>query len=707
MACLRVLHLADTHLGFALGRRPATDRVRGGDFLDAFRSALRPAAEEPVDLVLVAGDLFDGPSPPEVALAAVIDGFSPLLASGTPIVIVPGHADGPLAEHSLWFAQPAVHVLDAPRTVCLTLRDRKIAVAGFSHTRPNARDRVGAAIEATGWRDVAADFRILLMHQRFEDPSWPPATARAMQQGDQVVPRDAIPNGFDYIAAGGIHRHTVIPRQTGNAGHAGTSLRGAAAPIVYPGATERRGFGAADEPRGVVIATLYDDRRSPEIDFRPHALPPMCSTPVDVSGRTRAAVHDATIAAASALPAGARWSLRLSGRWGHEGGPTAGLAAALRAARPDLWFEIDSRSVVASPRTGRIGKVAHAPTAGEAPALADVLSAITAPPAEIVTHAIVEVGALPTSTGVYAFADVAGRLLYIGKALRLRARVRGHLRGGAAGFFAGWTREIASVAVRPAESELEALLVEAELIRRWQPPFNQRARLWTRYGYIVADDRGGPLRVAAEPEPGHCAYGPFRGWAGIRRTCAAIDWLFGPSAASDLAPGREARAAFLAGRDDAALARRCASPDAAAHGDTLERLALSFAQARRLAQAAALVGGWLVLPAATGVKVAALGSFGVRIAALPGDRVATEANARELLSWSHAAAPTSGCVPKACVDAAILLRQWLRRNPRGAVFLPREDVLATPVPALAEWLSQSAVASLPGASVAEGVATPG
>jgi DNA repair exonuclease SbcCD nuclease subunit len=89
---IRVLLLADTHLGFDLPLRPRVKRRRRGpDFFANTRSALGPARLGEVDLVVHGGDLlFRSKVPPELVRMAL----EPLLEvadRGVPVVLVPGN----------------------------------------------------------------------------------------------------------------------------------------------------------------------------------------------------------------------------------------------------------------------------------------------------------------------------------------------------------------------------------------------------------------------------------------------------------------------------------------------------------------------------------------------------------------------------------------------------------------------------------------
>lgn len=77
--------------------------------------------------------------------------------------------------------------------------------------------------------------------------------------------------------------------------------------------------------------------------------------------------------------------------------------------------------------------------------------------------------ALPPSPGVYLFRDAAGTPIYIGKSINIRHRVFSHLRTPAE---AAMLQDTARVDCIPTAGDIGALLLEAQLIRAWQPAWN-------------------------------------------------------------------------------------------------------------------------------------------------------------------------------------------------------------------------------------------
>ena len=93
---------------------------------------------------------------------------------------------------------------------------------------------------------------------------------------------------------------------------------------------------------------------------------------------------------------------------------------------------------------------------------------------------------LPNEAGVYLFKDALGTILYVGKAASLRSRVRSYFLGS------NWTnaktgslvREIADIDYIVVDNEREALALENNLIKQYQPKFNVMLRDDKTYPYI-------------------------------------------------------------------------------------------------------------------------------------------------------------------------------------------------------------------------------
>lgn len=92
---------------------------------------------------------------------------------------------------------------------------------------------------------------------------------------------------------------------------------------------------------------------------------------------------------------------------------------------------------------------------------------------------------LPKKTGVYIHKDKNGRIIYIGKAVNLRNRVRSYFHNSADSTkVQRMQREITDIEIITTDSELEALLLEMTLIKKHRPKYNVQLKDDKRYPYI-------------------------------------------------------------------------------------------------------------------------------------------------------------------------------------------------------------------------------
>jgi len=692
---LRILHTADSHIGADWPDRPRTDRPRrGDDILASFRRVLAAAVQQRVDLVLHAGDLFDRPDQGARLLTAAAEPILNAAVAGIPVVIVPGNHERSIIPASVLLSHPNIHVLTTPATRLFHLRGTSVAVSGFACLRRGAARQFARAVAETGWQEVSASLRILLVHQTFESATCGPAGFR-FRSGDDVVERAAVPDALHYVAAGHVHPHQVLAHP-----YAGGP------PIVYAGSPDRIHFAEIGEPKGYVRIEVRGNRLTHT--FVEHAVRPMVIRPMDVSGLSRAALVEHVESILCGLPEAAVIQLRMTGQAHSDLLHGLGLAQMARRLRPDVSFSVVTSGIERPIRTPRRAVAASPGTAF------DVLEA---PAAAILRCTTGNARHLPRRAGVYALHDAAGRLLYVGKAQDVRTRIRAHLHDiDRSNFFRGWAQQVARVDIRPVDSDLEALLVEAELIRRWRPPFNRQMRRWTEYCYLVENGHPfGALHVTPRPDPRRPSFGPFRS----RRTAEAIrtaaatllrlalcppelrddrlpaaggarlceryfaDQCAGPCAGrispAEYTRRTKQRDALLSGRDDAPL-RRLESALASAEDEARARdpqdnlqfarvLRAAFDHAAMLRHAEKLRYGLLLLPARPGVrKVAVLGNQSVQFDSLQHD----VADAGRLITrWRAAVAwETNGPRLSAeTADALLIVARALRCRPAGARYV--------------------------------------
>jgi excinuclease ABC subunit C len=137
----------------------------------------------------------------------------------------------------------------------------------------------------------------------------------------------------------------------------------------------------------------------------------------------------------------------------------------------------------------------------------------------------------PQSSGVYLMKDAAGRVIYIGKAKNLRARAGSYFLKAAAedSRTALLVQEIRDIDYLPAESEVDALLMEARLIKDILPKYNRDLRDNKTFPYLEVHTHEEFPRVAITRTPrdrGTKLYGPFTNTRGLRGALQVLQKIF-------------------------------------------------------------------------------------------------------------------------------------------------------------------------------------
>ena len=266
-ATIKILFLADTHLGFDFPLKPRVQRRRRGfDFFKIYHLVLQHARTNNINLIIHGGDMFfRSRVHPEI----VSKGFAPLIEiaeHGIPVFIVPGNHERSWIPASIFDTHPRIHIFEKPKTYFLSVENIRLAVAGFPYQRQSIRQKIKNVIQQTGYQAEASDARLLCMHQIFEG-------ARVgiqnymFRYGVDVIQGKDIPADFLAVLTGHIHRSQVLKTDL-----FGNLLN---VPILYPGAIERTSFVERDEKKGflTVDISFFGDSKQPRLKWKFEELP--------------------------------------------------------------------------------------------------------------------------------------------------------------------------------------------------------------------------------------------------------------------------------------------------------------------------------------------------------------------------------------------------------------------------------------------------
>ncbi|MDX2198639.1 MAG: metallophosphoesterase [Phycisphaerae bacterium] len=484
--------VGDSHLGASLpGLSRRANEIRRQDLDAAYRKAVRSGIDSNCRMLLYSGDLWDTPRPPAMDVLSAATEIRAVADAGIPVVVIAGNHDAGVLSGSVWLEHPNLHTVTRPRPILLESDGVRVGIAAIPFIREPASWY--AALSQVAADLPPADVRIVLAHQAFVGAVCGAQNFR-FRLGRDVVDPARIPPGFDLVATGHVHRPQILQ----------PLLNGP--PIVYAGATDRIAFTERNEDKGHARIDFAEGRA--RVRFERADCRPMQFVPLDITGLPSTKIVELVESSVAALPTDAVAEVRLTGQTTRDAVRGIRIGPRAAAVRDDVLVAVNFRSVqFIANRQARAQGIdcepvyEHSPFDDPALRAAGVLSGVPGS----------WVGDLPRAPGTYVLRDGGGRVVYIGKASNLRQRVRSHLRGDSDhGYFGAWAASVKRIDVRVAASELEASIVEAELVRRVRPPFNRQMREWEDYWYLAP--LAGPhrqLSVTRAPETHRFAFGPF------------------------------------------------------------------------------------------------------------------------------------------------------------------------------------------------------
>ena len=146
-----------------------------------------------------------------------------------------------------------------------------------------------------------------------------------------------------------------------------------------------------------------------------------------------------------------------------------------------------------------------------------------------------KIGQFPKLPGVYLMKDGRGRVLYVGKAKDLRARVSSYFQDSAnllntrGPEIAAMAAKVVDVDFLECDTEVDALLQENRLIKDIQPPYNEQLKDDKSFPYLeitTGDDFPGVLVTRSPRAKGTKLYGPFTSAGGLRDAVNALQKVF-------------------------------------------------------------------------------------------------------------------------------------------------------------------------------------
>ena len=228
---------------------PEGRKRRAGAIFQNFLTVIQHAVEIEADLFIHSGDLFNKYYVPREALDEMVQPMVDLAEMGVKVLIIPGNHERSAFPFDLFHGSKEVTVFDGPKSLCLELGGYSVGVAGFPYIRNDSRRMFLTALEETGYRELRTDLNILVTHQAFDQAMVGPRDYVFRAGRPDTVSRETVPQDFDYIAAGHIHRYQILfhPLRT-------------ACSFVYPGSIQRMSFAEMYEEKGFIEGEILNGR---------------------------------------------------------------------------------------------------------------------------------------------------------------------------------------------------------------------------------------------------------------------------------------------------------------------------------------------------------------------------------------------------------------------------------------------------------------
>lgn len=258
MNSIKILFLADTHLGFDLPLKPRIQRRRRGlDFFKNYELALQPAVHNKVDMVIHGGDLFYRSRIPDLLVNMAFEPLLQIADNGIPVVIVPGNHERSKIKTTLFEQHKNIFIFKEPITFNFVIKKIRLSISGYPCIRNNIRQKFMNLLAKTEWNKNETDIRLLCMHQAVEGAQVGVQNYTFRNNPDTINGKD-IPDLFAAVLSGHIHRHQLLSKDLNN-----IPLK---TKIYYPGSIERTSFAERNEDKGYLILEFVKNGTGGSVD---------------------------------------------------------------------------------------------------------------------------------------------------------------------------------------------------------------------------------------------------------------------------------------------------------------------------------------------------------------------------------------------------------------------------------------------------------
>lgn len=264
---MKILHMADTHLGYAAYRKVTTDGLnqREIDIYNSFKQCIDYAITSKPDLIVHAGDLFDSVRPTNRAINIALEQINRLSHEQIPFIVISGNHETPkLKETGNIFTifRHLKHIYPVYQNqyekLFFDIKNKKICIHALPHCQTKE-------VFLENLKEIkpekSADFNLFMAHGAVKGIK----EFKMNEFNELFIPIETLSNEFDYIALGHYHKYTKIAENA-----------------FYSGSSERLSFAEADSKKGLIEIEIGQNTKQQFITIDTRLMidtdPIMCST---------------------------------------------------------------------------------------------------------------------------------------------------------------------------------------------------------------------------------------------------------------------------------------------------------------------------------------------------------------------------------------------------------------------------------------------
>ncbi|GIP35842.1 exonuclease SbcCD subunit D [Paenibacillus sp. J2TS4] len=259
---MRILHTADWHLGRTLEGRSRLEEQEA--FMDELVAIVK---DQQIDLVLMAGDVYDTVNPPAQAEKLFYDSISRLADGGErQVVAIAGNHDNPerLAASTPLAGRQGITLLGLPDSEAISVDIRRTGERAILYALPYPSesrlkellsdeadeeslqaaysDRIGAMIRRATHRFSPATVNLIMSHLYVLGGSESDSERPIQVGGAYTVNANAFGSAADYVALGHLHRPQFVKAEV---------------PVKYAGSPLAYSFSEAGQAKSVTILDIH------------------------------------------------------------------------------------------------------------------------------------------------------------------------------------------------------------------------------------------------------------------------------------------------------------------------------------------------------------------------------------------------------------------------------------------------------------------